>query len=450
MDRTVRQLGQLRQVAPDELALRIETFALRDRVEDAEVGLRIAAAGAGPLPATIVRCQLEVVEVFGEIGFAPAPIDPQVLAQEAGSHHAQPVVHVAGLVDLRHRRVDQRIPGAALAPRLEQAIGVFAGVPPDLLVLGLEAVRHTVDRPHVRKVRQHLRVEIAPDQFAQPGRCARVAMQRELMGQACELADRHRAETQVHAEVAWSAHGRVIARILVPVDALEKIVEQRGGAATAGRDVERRQVGFFKPESLERRDDIAEFFRCDGQRRSVGAHRIGPQVERIQLRLPGPLVRGEHGVRLTDLGQHFAALENHLVLVGVERDADVGERTEHLCIAHHGGRLVVVIGKHRLHVERMRQGGDVVDRRRVPHDQHRLCMAGEQPKVGLQGYQRFANELDSPVDAWQQVEDVPVEDEHANHFAAGPERTVQRCLIVHTQIASEPEQAFGIDLVGGR
>ena len=51
-------------------------------------------------------------------------------------------------------------------------------------------------------------------------------------------------------------------------------------------------------------------------------------------------------------------------------------------------------------------------------------MAGQQAKVGLQCHQRFANELDSPIDARQQVEDGPVEYEHADHFTTGSERTV--------------------------
>jgi DNA-binding response OmpR family regulator len=67
-----RAAGQLRQVAADELALRIELLALADRVEDAEVGLGVAAAGAGPLPAAVVGRQVEVVELLGESSARPS------------------------------------------------------------------------------------------------------------------------------------------------------------------------------------------------------------------------------------------------------------------------------------------------------------------------------------------------------------------------------------------
>ena len=44
MDRLVRQPRQLGQIAPDKLALGIELLRLRDRVEDAEIGLGVATA----------------------------------------------------------------------------------------------------------------------------------------------------------------------------------------------------------------------------------------------------------------------------------------------------------------------------------------------------------------------------------------------------------------------
>ena len=43
VDFLVAQGLQLRQVAADEAAARIEFFRLRDGIEDAEIGLRIAA-----------------------------------------------------------------------------------------------------------------------------------------------------------------------------------------------------------------------------------------------------------------------------------------------------------------------------------------------------------------------------------------------------------------------
>src|SRR5262245_12491403 len=68
-----RESFQLRQIALDELALGIETFRLRHRVEDAEVGLRIATGGRGPLPSAVVGGQVVVVQVPREVALARAP-----------------------------------------------------------------------------------------------------------------------------------------------------------------------------------------------------------------------------------------------------------------------------------------------------------------------------------------------------------------------------------------
>src|SRR5690606_7465865 len=75
----IGQCGEFGQVAPDECAAGVELLALGHRVEDAEIRLRVAPRRCGPLPAAIVGCQVVVVELTGEPGFAPAPVYPQVL-----------------------------------------------------------------------------------------------------------------------------------------------------------------------------------------------------------------------------------------------------------------------------------------------------------------------------------------------------------------------------------
>lgn len=120
MDAFVRQFGKLRQIAPDELALTVKLLALTDRVEDPEIRLRVAAAGADPLPATVVGRQIKIIEVLGEIFLPPAPVNAEIFHQKAAHHHAQAVVHVAGLVDLGHGRIHQRVASASLAPGFEQ------------------------------------------------------------------------------------------------------------------------------------------------------------------------------------------------------------------------------------------------------------------------------------------------------------------------------------------
>jgi hypothetical protein len=51
----------------------------------------------------------------------------------------------------------------------------------------------------------------------------------------------------------------------------------------------------------------------------------GLEVERLQRLEPSVFVRREHAEGLTQLGQHLAAFENHVVLEAVEHDAAVGQ-----------------------------------------------------------------------------------------------------------------------------
>lgn len=61
VQRGFAQPSELRQVAAYELALRVKLLALADRVEDAEIGLCVAAARAGPLPATVVGGEVKAL-----------------------------------------------------------------------------------------------------------------------------------------------------------------------------------------------------------------------------------------------------------------------------------------------------------------------------------------------------------------------------------------------------
>ena len=115
--------GEFGHVLADEYAVRIVALRLGDRVEYPEVGLGITTARCGPLPAPIVRCEVEIEQALGEVGFAAAPVDPQILAQERGHDHAQAVVHIAGIVELAHRGIDQRVPRFAGTPTSEQRLG---------------------------------------------------------------------------------------------------------------------------------------------------------------------------------------------------------------------------------------------------------------------------------------------------------------------------------------
>ena len=52
------------------------------------------------------------------------PMQPQILHQERADNHAQPVVHVACLPKLAHRRINNGIPGLSPLPAA-QMIRIF-------------------------------------------------------------------------------------------------------------------------------------------------------------------------------------------------------------------------------------------------------------------------------------------------------------------------------------
>src|SRR4051812_1490533 len=58
----------------------VKFFCLQVGVKDAKIRCCIYATASAPLPAAIVRCQVVVYQLFGKIGFAPAPVYKQVLA----------------------------------------------------------------------------------------------------------------------------------------------------------------------------------------------------------------------------------------------------------------------------------------------------------------------------------------------------------------------------------
>ena len=119
MNPSVRQARQLRQVAFDEFTLRIKFFTLGDGVEDAKPGLRVAPAGAHPLPPAVVAGQLKVVELLGKVALTPAPVHTQIFHQKTARYHAQTVVHVTALLKLQHGRVHQRVTGLSVFPSLK-------------------------------------------------------------------------------------------------------------------------------------------------------------------------------------------------------------------------------------------------------------------------------------------------------------------------------------------
>jgi hypothetical protein len=98
------------------------------------------------------------------------PVDVEILGEERRRDHARAVVHEALGAELAHRRVNDRIAGAALGRRGERGV-VF--VPP--------ITARAVVRPRgVRTRREHLGVEVAPAELAEERVGAGAAAERLL------------------------------------------------------------------------------------------------------------------------------------------------------------------------------------------------------------------------------------------------------------------------------
>ena len=63
-----------------------------------------------------------------EEAFSFPPVDEEVLAEERGDDHPDPIVHPAGCCELSHARVDDRDPRPADLPGFERLGGL---APPD-------------------------------------------------------------------------------------------------------------------------------------------------------------------------------------------------------------------------------------------------------------------------------------------------------------------------------
>ncbi len=179
--------------------------------------------------------------MIGKVALAPAPVDAQVFGQKTRHHHAQPVVHRAGLVDLAHGRVHQRIAGATFAPG-GKLIRVVA--PLNAVVNRLESRIH-----HMRMVVKNLKIKVAPHQLGQPDPGPLAARLLPRPSQRDQFAHGHRAEAQMHREIARPLARRVVARLIVIIDTTTEVVHQRRRARRAQRQFQLVQIRRRKPSS---------------------------------------------------------------------------------------------------------------------------------------------------------------------------------------------------------
>ena len=164
------------------------------------------------------------------------------------------------------------------------------------------------------------------------------------------------------------------------------------------------------------------------------------QLRGQQPRQPGFLVGREDGVRCPAAGEDLAALEDHVVLAGVQGNAQAGQRAAHAGIARLGLRLVVVCGIHGLHTQGLGQGGQRFGSVAVLDDQASFFLPGQRAQVRIQLEQGGPDELHPAVAAWQRVQNVPIENEGAIDALALLQGQVQGRVVVDPQVAPEPDQ----------
>ena len=187
-----------------------------------------------------------------------------------------------------------------------------------------------------------------------------------------------------------------------------------------------REVDFFEVDVGQGRHWQLERFGAGRQCRCVLGNGVRRQILGLQLLEPSVFVGCENGVRVAGQGEHFLSLENHMVFVGVQGNASVGQGTAHLGIAGQGGRFVVVIGKDGLCLNLLGQMRNFLDGITVQHNQTHLggcfgvkpCLLGGLAQQLVQFDQRSLNEGDPAVFSGQLVQDAGVKDKHALHFVA--------------------------------
>src|ERR1700761_4338304 len=152
---------KLRHPLTDIFAIRIKLLTLQAWIKHTKVRLRINAHARRKAPSTIIARKVTINEVAMKESLSRAPIKQQILGQERGHNHAAAIVHVRRVTQLPHRRIDERESRAALAPRGKVLVIVL---PFDARVRVLERLGHA----HVRPVREHVLVEVAPGYLTDP------------------------------------------------------------------------------------------------------------------------------------------------------------------------------------------------------------------------------------------------------------------------------------------
>ena len=212
-------------------------------------------------------------------------------------------------------------------------------------------------------------------------------------------------------------------------------------AAHAGLQFQFGQVRGFETELLQGRQR-----RLVLRRRQAGGvflDRPGLQVGGNEALQPGVLVRREYREGRAALRHHLVALEDHLILEIHEGNVGAGfvitETAFDFLVTGDGRRLVIAIGIHGAGVQLLRQTRNFHARIAMAHDQFATHCA----QCGGDLLHRAQDELHAPVAARQRIENGCVEDENAMHPFMRLQGVTQGGVVLHAQIATEPDEGGG-------
>ena len=167
------------------------------------------------------------------------------------------------------------------------------------------------------------------------------------------------------------------------------------------------------------------------------SHGVGGQIFGLNFLQPSVFIRGEHGVGVARQSEHLLPFKDHMVFVGMEGNAGIGQAATHLGVARQRCWLIVVVGKDGLRLDLLGQMGNFLQGVAVQNNEPQLrCQRSLYPRLKrlgpeqfVQFHQRFSNESHPPVLGGEVLQDFGVKDEHAMHFGAVFEGVEQRSVV---------------------
>ncbi len=360
-----------------------------------------------------------------------------MLGQEHGGEHAQAVVHPAGLHQLAHGGVHQRVAGAAFAPGLEV---LFVIAP--LQQRGLRPERRAGGQR--RKAVHDLPVEIPPGQLTDPGGRALPGLgvlQRRPRRQV-GVQRRQRARRQRRGQAAGAGlGGKVPPRFVVAQMLLDKILQLAARGVLAGVP-----QGGHRVRHGQRLQRPLHPITADKAALPAGPvrrrHRLGLKV--VHPHVPALLIGGKDGIGRALAGVQRPRRHQHAVVETVDAHALRFQAARHRPVPVQFVERVLPVAEHLgdalLGHEVFQRGDAAVEIAAVEHMQihapRRQGLAQLQQAVQHKPATRRRHAVGVPLVRAQNVQ-------RCDRVAAG-QRLGQRGVPVTAQIISKPDQSHPV------